>query len=158
MYIVTHSFIISFFLSILFSSRLNHSFPFCPFLFFFFYLLSLLFSFNPSSFIYSLPCSESSKLLPVLDLSLHPLVLLFIKMFFFKWYFKCCLPFHSQVFISNSPFCLPHSSYDVTVENLILDQLIFSLLIFLSFFFDHLSAWYCTDIARRNSVLNTYGS
>ena len=127
-----------------------------PFIFLSF--ISFLFSFNCSSFIYKLPCSESSKLSPVLDLSLHPLVPLFIKMFFFKWYFKCCLPFHSQVFISNSPFCLPHSSYDVTVENLILDQLIFPLLIFLSFFFDHLCAWYCTDIARRNSVLNTYGS
>ena len=84
MYIVTHSFIISFFLSILFPSRLNLSFPFVP-SFYFFYLSSLFFfSFNCSSFIYKLPCSESSKLSPVLDLSLHPLVLLFIKMFFFK--------------------------------------------------------------------------
>ena len=142
MYKVTHSFIISFFLSILFSSRLNHSFPFCPFLLFFFYLSSLFFFsflFLSSSFIYSLPCSESSKLLPVLDLSLHPLVLLFIKMFFLKWYFKCCSPFHSQLFISNSPFCLPHSSYDVSLENLIMDQLIVPLLIFL-FFSDHLCA------------------
>ena len=140
MYKVTHSFIISFFLSILFPSRLNHSFPFCSFLLFFFLsFISFLFSFNRTSFIYSLPCSESSKLLPVLDLSLHPLVLLFIKMFFLKWYFKCCSPFHSQLFISNSPFCLPHSSYDVSLENLIMDQLIVPLLIFL-FFSDHLCA------------------
>ena len=157
MYIVTHSFIISFFLSILFPSRLNHSFPFCPFLFFFYLSSLFFFSFNRSSFIYSLPCSESSKLSPVLDLSLHPLVLLFIKIFFLKWYFKWCSPFHSQVFTSNTPFCLPHNSYDVTVENLILDQLIFPLLIFL-LFSDHLCAWYCTDIVRRNSVLDTYGS
>ena len=27
------------------------------------------------------------------------------------------LPFHSQDLISNSPHCLPYSSYDVTVEN-----------------------------------------
>lgn len=67
-------------------------------------------------------------------------------MFFLKWYryFKCCSPFHSQLFIINSPFCLPHSSYDVSLENLILDQLIVPLLIFL-FFSDHLCAWYCTD-------------
>ena len=159
MYIVTHSFIISFFLSILFPSRLNLSFPLVPFFYFFLSFISFLFSFNCSSFIYSLPCSESSKLSPVLDLSLHPLVLLFINFFFFffKWYFKCCSPFHSQLFISNSPFCLPHNSYDVSLENLILDQLIVPLLIFL-FFSDHLSAWYCTDIVRRNSVLDTYGS
>ena len=156
MYIVTHSFIIFFFS--LFCFPLDSIFHFLlslPFIFLSF--ISFLFSFNCSSFIYKLPCSESSKLSPVLDLSLHPLVLLFIKMFFFKWYFKFCSPFHSQVFTSNSPFCLPHNSYDVTVENLILDQLIVPLLIFL-FFSDHLCTWYCTDIVRRNSVLDTYGS
>ena len=31
---------------------------------------------------------------------------------------------HSQNLSSNSPFCLPHSSYDVSVENLVLDQFI----------------------------------
>ena len=31
-------------------------------------------------------------------------------------------PFNSQDFISNSPYCLPYSSYDVNLENLVLDQ------------------------------------
>ena len=33
-------------------------------------------------------------------------------------------------FFSNSPYCLPHSSYAFSVENLAFDQLIFFLLIF----------------------------
>ena len=32
---------------------------------------------------------------------------------------------HSQNLSSNSPFCLPHSSNDVSVENLVLDQFIY---------------------------------
>ena len=32
-------------------------------------------------------------------------------------------PFHSQDLISNSPYYLPYSSYDVSSENLVLDQL-----------------------------------
>ena len=157
MYIVTHSFIISFFLSILFSSRLNHSFPFCPFLFFF-YLSSLFFFplIALHSFIHYLVQNLPNFRLFLIWVYIHWFFCL-LKYFFLKWYFKWCSPFHSQVFTSNTPFCLPHNSYDVTVENLILDQLIFPLLIFL-LFSDHLCAWYCTDIVRRNSVLDTYGS
>ena len=33
-------------------------------------------------------------------------------------------PFNSQDIISNSPYCLPYSSCDVSLENLALDQLI----------------------------------
>ena len=33
-------------------------------------------------------------------------------------------PFHSQDLISNSPYCLPYSSCDVSMENLVLDQFI----------------------------------
>ena len=33
-------------------------------------------------------------------------------------------PFHSQNLISNSPYYLPYNSYDVSLENLVLDQLI----------------------------------
>ena len=65
--------------------------------------------------------------------------------------------FNTQDLISNSPYCLPYTSCDVSLENLVLDQLIISLIkIFL--YSHNLSAWYCTDIARRNSVLVTHGS
>ena len=33
-------------------------------------------------------------------------------------------PLNSQDLISTSPYCLPYSSYDVSLENLVLDQLI----------------------------------
>ena len=33
-------------------------------------------------------------------------------------------PFHFQDLISNSPYYLPYNSYDVSSENLVLDQLI----------------------------------
>ena len=33
-------------------------------------------------------------------------------------------PFNSQDLTSNSPYCLPYNSYDVNLENLVLDQLI----------------------------------
>ena len=47
--------------------------------------------------------------------------------------------------ISNSPYCLPYSSCDVSLENLVLDQTNNSLMkIFL--YSHHLSAWYCIDI------------
>ena len=39
-------------------------------------------------------------------------------------------PFNSQDFISNSPYCLPYNSYDVNLENLVLDQLIIPCLVF----------------------------
>ena len=32
--------------------------------------------------------------------------------------------FNSQDLISNSPYCLPYSSYEVSLENLVLDQLV----------------------------------
>ena len=38
--------------------------------------------------------------------------------------------FHSKDLISNSPYCLPYNSYDVSLENLVLKQLIIPLLIF----------------------------
>ena len=41
-------------------------------------------------------------------------------------------PFHSQDLISNSPYYLPYNSYDVSSENLVLDQLIIPWLIFFS--------------------------
>ena len=34
------------------------------------------------------------------------------------------IPFHSQEVIGNSLDCLPYNSYDVNIENLVLDQLI----------------------------------
>ena len=42
-------------------------------------------------------------------------------------------PFHSQDLISNSPFCLPYNSYDVSSENLLLDQLLIPWLTFVFF-------------------------
>ena len=39
-------------------------------------------------------------------------------------YFYIPYPFNSQDLISNSPYCLPYSSCDVNLENLVLDQLI----------------------------------
>ena len=39
-------------------------------------------------------------------------------------------PFNSQVLISNSPYCLPNSSCDASLENLVLDQLMIFLLRF----------------------------
>ena len=38
--------------------------------------------------------------------------------------------FYFQDLISNSPYCLPYNSHDVDSENLVLDQLIISKLIF----------------------------
>ena len=37
---------------------------------------------------------------------------------------EICRPFHSQNLTSNSPYYLPYNSYDVSSENLVLDQLI----------------------------------
>ena len=39
-------------------------------------------------------------------------------------------PFHSQYFFSNSPYCLLCKSYDINLENLVLDQTTIPLLIF----------------------------
>ena len=65
-------------------------------------------------------------------------------------------PFHSQDLISNSPYYKPYNSYDVSLENLVLDQLNISLSLF-PLYSHHLSAWYCIDIVRRTSLLVTYG-
>ena len=32
-------------------------------------------------------------------------------------------PFHSQDLLSKFPYCLPYNSYDVSLENMVLDQL-----------------------------------
>ena len=40
-------------------------------------------------------------------------------------------PFNSQDLFIKSPFCLQYHSYDVSLENLVLNQLIIPLLIFL---------------------------
>ena len=47
-------------------------------------------------------------------------------------------PFHSQDLISNSPYYLPYNFYDVSLENLVLDQLKVPWSLF---FFILLSAW-----------------
>ena len=39
-------------------------------------------------------------------------------------------PFNPQDLSSNSPYCLPYNSYDVSLEGLLLDQPIIPLLIF----------------------------
>ena len=50
----------------------------------------------------------------------------------------------------------PYSSYDVSLENLVSDQI--NPLIDICLYSHHLSGWYCIDIVRRNSVLITNGS
>ena len=58
--------------------------------------------------------------------------------------------------ICNSPYCQPYNSYNISLENLVLDQLIIPKIdIFL--YSHHLSGWYCTDTVRRNSVLSSMG-
>ena len=47
-------------------------------------------------------------------------------------------PFHFQDLISNSPYYLPYNSYDVSLENLVLDQLIIPWLIFFSILITYL--------------------
>ena len=61
-------------------------------------------------------------------------------------------PFHSQDLIFNSPLCLLYyNTYGDGSENLALDQLITTLLIF--FIYSHyLSAWYWSDYVERNSL------
>ena len=39
-------------------------------------------------------------------------------------------PFHFQDLISNSPYCLPNNSYDVSSENVVLNHLVILYLIF----------------------------
>ena len=61
--------------------------------------------------------------------------------------------FHTKDLISNFPYCLLYNSYDVSLENLVLEQLIIPLLIFFFILITSL-----LDIVRRNSVLVTNGS
>ena len=51
----------------------------------------------------------------------------------FAQFSSVILPFHFQDLTSGSPYCLPNSSYNVSLENLVMDQLIIPLLTF--FFF-----------------------
>ena len=67
-------------------------------------------------------------------------------------------PSHSQDLISNSLHNLPYSFYDVSSENLVLDQLLIPNLTDSFLYSHHLHTWYCTDILRRNSVLVTHGN
>ena len=47
------------------------------------------------------------------------------KVFYcFKSTSEYLLPFHSQDLVNNSPYCLPYNSCDVSLENLVLDQMI----------------------------------
>ena len=55
-------------------------------------------------------------------------------------------PFHSQDLISNSPNCLLYSSCDISLENLVLDQLIIP---YSRFFLIHVTC--LLDIVRKNS-------
>ena len=59
--------------------------------------------------------------------------------------------------MSNSPCCLLYSPCDVSLEDLVLDPLLFPLLIFFRYS-HHLSAWYCIDIVGRNFVVVTHAS
>ena len=65
--------------------------------------------------------------------------------------------FPSQDPSGNSPYYLLHNSQDVSSEILVLDQPVIPELTF-CFHSHHLSAWYCSDIIMRNSVLVTLGS
>ena len=57
--------------------------------------------------------------------------------------------------ISNHPYCLPYSSFDVSLDNLVLDQIKFPKLIFFSFLSTCLLV-IVFDIVRRNSVSVTH--
>ena len=65
-----------------------------------------------------------------------------------------CKPFHPQRSHQLSSLL---SIYNVSLENLILDQLKIPYLIFF-LYSHHLSACHCIDIVRRNSLLITHGS
>ena len=65
-------------------------------------------------------------------------------------------PFHSQDLISNLPYCVPYN-FMMLVLRIYIGLFNIPLIdIFLSS--HHFSAWYCTDIIRRNSVFVSYGS
>ena len=69
---------------------------------------------------------------------------------------KVCEPFNSQDLISNSPYCLLHNSYDVSLENLLLNRLIILLIINIYLHSSHFFARQCIVIVRRNSFLVTH--
>ena len=60
----------------------------------------------------------------------------------------------------NSPYCMPFNAYDVSSENLVLDQVIIHSLIFSLFssLICLMLYWCCIDIVKRNSVFITQGS
>ena len=58
--------------------------------------------------------------------------------------------------ILNSPYCLPYIAYNVSSENLVLNQTISPSCFFL--YSHHLSAFQCNDTTRRNYLLVTPGS
>ena len=63
-----------------------------------------------------------------------------------------CLTFNFQDLINNSPYYLLWNNYDFNLENLVVDQIVVP---WFSFLLNcpRLSAWFCVDIVRRNSVL-----
>ena len=61
----------------------------------------------------------------------------------------CILNF--QDLTSNSPYCLPYNSYDVSLPE-------FDIGSNDNPYSHHLPVWYCFDMVRRNSVLITYGT
>ena len=67
-------------------------------------------------------------------------------------------PFNSQNLTSNSPYCLPYSSCDVSHKGEIGIGSTYNPPVDIFLYSHHLSAWYCIDIVRRNSVLVTHGS
>ena len=63
----------------------------------------------------------------------------------------------NEVRVDTSQKCLPCSSYDVTIENLVLGSIsdsLFDMFLYLR----HLPALYCIYIVRGNSVSVTHGS
>ena len=77
--------------------------------------------------------------------------------FVLRWTLSFPWPFHSQDLFSNSPYCLPYHSYDVSLENLVLDHLITLQLIFS---FVHITYNICLMLCwyfeRRIPVLVTH--
>ena len=68
------------------------------------------------------------------------------------WNQRFCQPIHSQDVISHSLYCLQYNFYTVSLENLVLDQLIISSLIFffilITCLLDVLFIWYCKEKFR----------
>ena len=52
-------------------------------------------------------------------------------------------------------YCLPYNSYDVGLENLVLDQLLMmNPLVYIFLYFHLLSAWYCCNIGIGNNMIS----